>query len=224
MKILALDTAQGACSVAVWQDGAVLARLHELMRVGHAEKLVPMAMEAMEAAGLEMVDLDRLASTIGPGTFTGTRIALATARGMALALKVPVIGVTTLEAIAHSIAPAANQIRVACFDAKRGELYVQAFAGETLEPRTEPLALEHDQAAATVMAASMGLGIQVVGTGTELLSQALAPLGVSAACPDLSPHPDAALVADIAAMKEPSDNPPSPLYLRAPDANLPDPK
>jgi len=224
MKLLALDTAQGACSAAVWIDGAVVARRYELMRAGHAELLVPMLMEAMEEAGLEMADLSHLACTIGPGTFTGTRVALSTLRGMALALKVPMIPVTTLEAVAHGLAPAPDAVRMACFDAKRGELYVQVFAGMTLDPLTEPEVLNHKEAAIAVKTAAAGLEIYGAGTGMEILEGALKELGIKTHCADVSPHPDAALVAEIAAGREGSHTPPAPLYLRAPDAKLPAPK
>ncbi len=228
MKILALDTAQGACSVAVWKDGEVLARRFERMRVGHAEQLVPMAMEAMATAGLEMTELDRLACTIGPGTFTGTRVALSAARGMALALKAPLVGVTTLEAVACGIAQAPDSVRATCFDAKRGELYCQVFGGDSnddaLAALTEPLALSYEATAEAAQAAAAGKTILIAGTGAALLAEALAKIGTIAECPNVEPHPDAALVAMIASGRPAPDTVPSPLYLRAPDAKLPDPK
>lgn len=218
MNILGLDTAQGACSAAVLVDGHVAAYRFELMRTGHAERLVSQAGEVLEEAGLSYADLTRLACTIGPGTFTGTRIALATARGMALARGIPVIGVTTLEALAASME--GEGVRVAAFDAKRGELFVQAFAAKDLAPLTEPEALSV-QTAAKRMAALKGRDLTLGGTGAELLHAALADLGQDAALSDTALFPDARFVASLAANRLPGTPPPKPFYLRAPDATLP---
>ena len=100
MKILAVDTALGACSVALLRGEEVLAHIFEPMDRGHAERLAPMVDEAMKAAKTDFAALDRLAVTVGPGTFTGQRVGLAFMRGLRLALKRPLTGVTTLEAIA----------------------------------------------------------------------------------------------------------------------------
>ncbi|MHA1569433.1 MAG: tRNA (adenosine(37)-N6)-threonylcarbamoyltransferase complex dimerization subunit type 1 TsaB, partial [Alphaproteobacteria bacterium] len=85
VKLLALDTATGACSVAIWHEGGVLRRRVAEMAHGHAEALMPMVREVMHAAGASFTDLDAFAVTVGPGAFTGLRIGLAAARGMALA-------------------------------------------------------------------------------------------------------------------------------------------
>jgi tRNA threonylcarbamoyladenosine biosynthesis protein TsaB len=101
MKILSLDTSMAACSVAVIDTGSVppLAEAFRAMERGHAEALAPMVAEVMQASGLEFRDLDRIAVTIGPGTFTGVRIGLSFARGAGLACGVPVIGIDSLSAI-----------------------------------------------------------------------------------------------------------------------------
>jgi len=224
MIILGLDTAQGACSAAVLKDGRVLARRFELMRTGHAERLMPQVLEVMADAHLEMAELDRLAATIGPGTFTGTRVALAAARGMALALKIPLIGITTLEAVAEGLAAGEGKVRIGAFDARRGELYVQAFEGASLSPLAEPQILNVEEAARLVAAAAKGRPIEIAGTGAGLLADALAGQGVKATTPEVEAHPDAALVARIAATRAIPALPPAPLYLREPDAKLPDPK
>ncbi len=232
MNILAMDTAQGACSAALWSEGHTLAHRFELMAKGHAERLMPQVLEVMAEAGLEMTALDRLACTIGPGTFTGTRVGLSAARGMALALKIPLIGVTTLEAVAVGLAPGPGKVRAAVFDARRGEVYLQVFEGESLTALTEPQVLSLEAAAAAAKRAAKGLTIEIAGTGAGLLAEALAQVEAAAHCPALGPamgpgvegHPDARLVAQIAAARQPPTAPPSPLYLRAPDAKLPDPK
>ncbi len=226
MKILAMDTAQGACSAALWSEGRTLAHRFELMSKGHAERLVPQILEVMAEAGLEMAALDRLACTIGPGTFTGTRVALAAARGMALALKIPLIGVTSLEAVAAGLTPGPGKVRAAVFDARRGEVYFQLFEGETLTPLTEPKALTISAAAKVAKSAAKGRPIEMAGTGAELLSMEVAPClaGNGPNGAGAEGHPDARWVAEIAATRQAPAVPPSPLYLRAPDAKLPDPK
>ena len=101
MKILAVDTALGACSAAVLSDGHVLSQEHELMLRGHAEALAPMVQRVMTAAGISFRALQRVGVTTGPGTFTGQRVGLAFARALGVALKVPVVGTTTLHAMAE---------------------------------------------------------------------------------------------------------------------------
>jgi tRNA threonylcarbamoyl adenosine modification protein YeaZ len=100
VRILAVDTALGACSCAVLEDTNVHAHRFTVMERGHAEALAPMVEDAMRESGIAFAELDRLAVTTGPGTFTGQRIGLAFMRGMRIALKRPLIGITTLEAMA----------------------------------------------------------------------------------------------------------------------------
>ncbi|PHQ70660.1 MAG: tRNA (adenosine(37)-N6)-threonylcarbamoyltransferase complex dimerization subunit type 1 TsaB, partial [Sneathiella sp.] len=121
MKILALDTALNACSVAIMDADDICAHLHEKRRRGHAETLMPMVQSLMKKAELCYHDLDLIAVTVGPGTFTGLRIGLATARGIALAADKPIVGITSLEALAASVPReiAAGRPIVATADARR---------------------------------------------------------------------------------------------------------
>ncbi|RMD63862.1 MAG: tRNA (adenosine(37)-N6)-threonylcarbamoyltransferase complex dimerization subunit type 1 TsaB, partial [Alphaproteobacteria bacterium] len=105
--MLALDAAGAACSAALWRDGAVRARRFEVMSRGQAERLVPMIQDVMAAAGQAYAALDAVAVACGPGGFTGVRIALATARGLALAQHLPLVGVSSFEAVAAAV-PAAE--------------------------------------------------------------------------------------------------------------------
>lgn len=133
MRILAFDTALRACSAAVLiVKGAErkLARAYEARERGHAEVLMPMIEQVMREAGSAYQDLDRIAVTIGPGTFTGTRIGIATARGLGLALAIPVIGETSLAVMAHGIqarSGSEDQPLAIAVDARRGQIYFQHF-------------------------------------------------------------------------------------------------
>ncbi len=118
MIVLGLDTAVGACSVAVLADDEPLAALSEPMLRGHQERLALMVQEAMDQAGLAFKALDRIGVTVGPGSFTGLRVGLAFAKGLGLALARPVVGVGTLDALAAS-EPGAD-LTVAAIDARRG--------------------------------------------------------------------------------------------------------
>ncbi|MGH7024255.1 MAG: tRNA (adenosine(37)-N6)-threonylcarbamoyltransferase complex dimerization subunit type 1 TsaB, partial [Caulobacteraceae bacterium] len=104
MSLLAIDTCLAACQAAVISDGVALASLSEPMARGHQERLGPMVREAMDQAGLRFSELDRIAVTVGPGSFTGLRVGLAFAKGLALALDIPCTGVGTLAALAAGAA------------------------------------------------------------------------------------------------------------------------
>src|SRR5271155_2637574 len=136
MKTLAVDTALGACSVAITSDGATLAHHWVPMPRGHAEALAPMVERAMADAGVAFADLDRLAVTTGPGTFTGQRVGLAFMRGLRIALGKPLIGLTTLEVMAAAAGAEARTPPVAVLhEAKRGEVYAALYRGqETILP------------------------------------------------------------------------------------------
>ncbi len=216
MLVLGLDTALGACSAALVEDGRTLARAYEAMRAGQAERLAPMVAEVAAAAGLGLDRIDRIAVTTGPGTFTGQRVGLAFARALALALKRPCIGLTTLEALAQGARIEAD-VTFAAIDARRGEVYAQAF-GPDLAPLTGPALMAVEDAAAALDA--FPGAVALAGTGAGLIAARRPDRAVRVAEAD---QPDAEVVARMAADRDPAGHPPAPLYLRAPDAKLPGP-
>ncbi len=225
MNVLALDTCFGACSVAVGVGlGGPSPRTEEFfepMSSGQAERLVPMIEEALVAAKLSMGDIDRIAVTTGPGTFTGTRICVAAARALALSHKIPIVEYSSLEVLAH------HQVLVDAFKDRdvlvamhptRGETYVQHFAGADRKAKSEPMMLRFEDAA------KLGgpRAIAVVGSAADAVVAAAGPRDISAAHQNLLPR-----IGDIlwtAANRAPLTAPPRPLYLRPPDAKPQDGK
>jgi tRNA threonylcarbamoyladenosine biosynthesis protein TsaB len=217
MKILAVDTALAACSAAVYDSEMqkVLAAAFDPMATGQAEAIGPMVRAVMENSGMAFSSLDRIAATVGPGTFTGLRIGLAFARGLKLALGLPMVGMTTLKAIAANITlnPRALPIAV-LIDARRGNVYSQVFSAK-LDPLNEPLAHSLEQAAARLPKSPCW----VIGSGADLLAgTGDDPNRTRAHASDL---PHASVVAALAADEVASEIPPSPLYLRPAGASLP---
>jgi len=213
VKLLAVDTALGACSVALLDDDKILAHISEPMDRGHAERLAPMVDEAMQKAGMDFAALDRLAVTTGPGTFTGQRVGLAFMRGLRLALRRPLTGVTTLEAMAAAAKAETGKTKAAALhDARRDEGYLLLQDGDSVvQP---PVVMPFDDAVQAIRR----FGIcALAGTGAQ---SAASSLGAGFALSSIR-QPDALWVARLAQKRLPSLDVPGPLYLRAPDAKLP---
>lgn len=226
MKILAMDSATSACSAAVWCDGAIQAHRFQAMERGQSEALIPMVIETVADAGLGFADLDLIAVTMGPGAFTGVRIGLAAARGLALAGGLPMVGVTTLEAVARGVPADERRGRrlVVVIDGKRRDFYGQCF-GAGLEALGPPSAVMPEDASDFLAPGP----VLVAGDGADRLRAALAGRRTGAADGDhirfsqAPGHPDAVQVAAIAAERgaKGAQEPVRPLYLRPPDATLP---
>ena len=204
MRVLALDTCLSACSVAVLDDGRTLASASEPMERGHQERLAPLAREVMAQSGLTFADLDRIAVTLGPGSFTGLRVGLAFAKGLGLALDRPVIGLGCLEVLAAPFAGAPG--RTLALLPGRGEAVCrQVFeAGEALgPPALVPVA---DLEALAPVA-------RIVGA-PQLAGEALP--GAVRSSPAV---PDPVVAGRLAAGRPAGGL--DPLYMRPPDARLP---
>jgi tRNA threonylcarbamoyl adenosine modification protein YeaZ len=209
MIVLAIDTAGTGCFAAVYDSStdAVLASAGADIGRGHAEQLMAFIDQALAESGKVLADMDRIAVTIGPGSFTGIRVGVAAARGFALALNVPAVGVSTLAAIAEAgreLHP--GRAILATIDAKRDELYCQSFEADGAA-RSAALMLEIPEAQ-RLFADFDGL---ICGTATRHLTDHPPEC---AAQTDLT---DIRLVARLGAAADPLRGKPSPLYLRGPD-------
>ncbi|MDK4704846.1 tRNA (adenosine(37)-N6)-threonylcarbamoyltransferase complex dimerization subunit type 1 TsaB [Rhizobium sp. CNPSo 4062] len=207
MIVLALDTAGVDCAAAVYDSGSdsVMGEVTETIGRGHAEHLMHVVDEALAKADVALSAVERVVVTVGPGSFTGIRIGVAAARGFALSLDVPAVGITTLEVMAAA-ARAQNPGKsvLAAIDAKREEIYLQSFDSDG-NPLDEARAVTIDEARA-IAGAFDGI---VTGTAVARLSDA-----PPAERPDAFPI---AIVARLGAGK-PAGEKPKPLYLRGPDA------
>lgn len=209
MIVLAIDTAGADCAVALYnsETDGLLAKVSEHIGRGHAEKLMAMIETVMTDAGLTLHAVQRIAIVIGPGSFTGIRVGLAAARGLALALGVDCVGVTTLSVLAAAAVENAKtslepQNILAAMDAKREEVYAQLFdaQGSALEP---PAMLSYQEFTAKAAAQP----VLLCGSGAGVIDAARA-------VEDRFPIDHVARLGAKAKV----EGKPAPLYLRGPDA------
>jgi tRNA threonylcarbamoyl adenosine modification protein YeaZ len=216
MRILAIDTALESCSAAVLDTArpTPLAVEQEPMLRGHAEALMPLIARVMDRAQLEFKEIDRIAVTVGPGSFTGLRVGIAAARGIALASGKPAIGLSTLAAYAAPLIASDKTLPVvAAIDARHDHVYLQVFGagGRTLvPPRISPL-----REAVRVAASA---GARIIGTGARMMASAWPTLEKPPSLVDDRRAPEIEWVARLGAAATDTQTPPKPLYLRAPDA------
>lgn len=222
MNILAVDTALGACSVAAISGPEVRAHRWLAMPKGHAEALAPMVDAVMREARWAFSNVSRLGVTTGPGTFTGQRVGLAFMRGLKLALGVPLVGMTTLEAMAAAAASEGGTDLVGVLhEARRGEAYGALLAGGRLVLRPQLAGVETMWERMRVAVAERGTRgpILFAGTGADAAAAWFCAQGLEARLTEIR-QPDALWVARLAlAAPEPRETA-KPLYLRAPDARL----
>jgi tRNA threonylcarbamoyladenosine biosynthesis protein TsaB len=197
MNLLAIETSTEACSVALWHAGRVLER-SEIAPRRHAELVLPMADSLLAEAGLSRRQLDGIAVGRGPGAFTGVRLAISVAQGMALGLDVPVVPVSSLAALALD-APANGATILAVIDARMGEVYAAAFrrAGDEL------IALNSETVGpADLVALPRASAWNVIGSGWETYREALrARLPAAPVWADGARYPQAHAIAHLAAQE-----------------------
>ena len=216
MRVLAIDTALEACSAAVLDTEQAAASAHEsqAMLRGHAEALMPMIARVIARAGLEFAALDRVAVTTGPGSFTGLRVGIAAARGIALAAGKPAVGLSTLAAFAAPLIAADDTLPVVCaIDARHDHVYLQVFGPGGRTVVTPRLATLREALRASAIGAP-----RLIGTAAAILAAAW-PAGERApSLVDARRAPDIEWVARLGAAAPETGAAPKPLYLRAPDA------
>lgn len=212
MLTLALDTANDRVAVALAGDGRETVRAEAISR-GHAERLFPLIDELFAEAGRTVGDLGRIAVNIGPGSFTGIRIAVAAARGLGVALNVPVVGIDALRLIAASLGEPATGPVLSAIDARRGEVYAGLYGpkGEVIEP---PFAAEAEE----VLARVGDRAVIMAGSGAAILSHQAAVSGRRVLPIDAMTGTNPLALARLGAAADPALAPARPLYLRAPDA------
>jgi len=209
MIALGIDTCERACSAAIVSDGQILSSKQEEIGRGHAERLLPMLAELYLEASMTEKDIDKIGVTVGPGTFTGLRIGLSVARGLAFALNIPCIGISALEVLAHQAEKAAMMHAVI---AGRGEhCFYQPFCWS--EERGEQISMSPAsnislQDVRSLIEARPG---NIIGSGVRQLGFNENEQVNQAFC-------DPTIIAQIATKKETKEYRPDPLYLRAPDA------
>lgn len=216
MLILAIDTALEASAVALHDTASdrTLGVARVAMVRGHAEAIIPMVEQVMNAAGLGFNDIAAFAVTVGPGSFTGLRVGLSAARGFGVATGRPVIGLSTLAVLAAPLLAENDRVPVAAaIDARHGNVYLQ-MVGASGRVLVGPRAMALKDAARSVAIGP----VRLVGSGAALLMQAW-PSGER---PPIEIHadatPDPVWLARLASVADPARSEPRPLYLRDADA------
>ena len=208
MIVLALDTAGVDCAAAIYDSGrnTMLGEASDMIGKGHAEHLMGIVDRALDQAGVALSDVDRLAVTIGPGSFTGIRVGVAAARGFALSLDIPAVGITTLEVMAAAQREKTpSRAVLAAMDAKREEIYLQSFAADGV-------ALDEARAVSVAEAQAFAAGFdgEITGSATPILKPD--------ATGEYANSFPISIVARLGAAANPNTGKPKPLYLRGPDA------
>lgn len=212
MIILAIDTSANLCAASIHADVELGRSVRDLGK-GHAEHLMAVIDESLAAAGKTYADLDRLAVSVGPGSFTGIRVGVSAVRGLALALKIPAIGVTTLEALAFEARQAnAGRNVLAALDGGRGEIHAALYGPDGEEIAT-PAAIDLAKACEVATRANAIL----VGTAADAIHAAAGgalDIAGRAATADISVY------AMLGLAKTDTGTRPTPLYLRSADAKV----
>jgi N6-L-threonylcarbamoyladenine synthase len=205
MRVLVIDTSGPECAAGIYdsENNAMIASRSETIGKGHAELLPGMVEAAVAEAGLSLKDIQRVAVSIGPGSFTGIRVGVALARGLALSLKIPAVGVSTLQVVAEPHLSRTGPKVLAAIDARRDALYAQLFAGDG-SPLSQPAELSADD----VRILAELNGAETVGSGTRILA--------GEPSPQLDDFP-LATIGRIGA-RLPETTKAQPLYIRGADA------
>jgi tRNA threonylcarbamoyladenosine biosynthesis protein TsaB len=216
VRILAIETSTTAASAALVEGGkVVLERAHTRPKQS-AERLLPLIAELLSEAGWPRTSVERLGVSVGPGSFTGLRVGIACAQGLSLGLGVPLVGVTSLRAMARAVPESLPGVRCPVLDARRAEVFAAGYAaGPRAAQALAPMALATASARQT-LAAQLGSPIVWIGSGLALLG-----VEPSIVAPGTT-EPSAGAVGLLAEELEPGENPALPVYIRDAGATLPD--
>lgn len=216
MMILAIDTALAAASVCLFEAGApepLAADRLPLVR-GHDAALMPMIARIVGPEGFARID--RVAVTVGPGSFTGLRIGIAAAQGIGLARKIPVVGVSTLAAFAaDAVAQGGDQPIVAAVDARHGRVFLEIFTANGRSLRPPALTPIGD-----VVTFMRGRTVRLVGSAAPMLAIEAWQSGIAATVAGDTTAPNIAFVARLGLLADPASAPPRPLYLKDADVTV----
>ncbi|KAF0118572.1 MAG: hypothetical protein FD149_595 [Rhodospirillaceae bacterium] len=217
---MALESATQGCSVAVWRDGTVLAHREAIATRAQAEILMPMVQAVRVEAGISFAEVEMFAVTVGPGSFTGVRVGLATARALGLAAARPVAGVTTSEAVAWAVGTKSREehLVVVLLDSFRSDVYVQPFRLTVQGPVPLGPVRALVPSALTDFLADLPAPAVLAGNVRPV---GVLPATIAGIAEET--HPQAWAVAAVAAAREEMGQrrTPEPLYLRPPDVTGP---
>jgi tRNA threonylcarbamoyladenosine biosynthesis protein TsaB len=213
---LGIETSTSQAAAALVEAGRVVSQRTHLRPKQSAEQLLPMIAELLAEAGWSRTALDRIGVSVGPGSFTGLRVGIACAQGLALGLGVPLVGVTSLQAMARAVPDFIPGLRCPLLDARRGEVFAAAHrAGPRAAQELAPLALPVATARETLLR-TLTQPIVWIGSGLSLLGDEPGFRSVE------TEQPSATAVGQLAEELEPSDYPAIPVYVRDAGATLPD--
>jgi tRNA threonylcarbamoyladenosine biosynthesis protein TsaB len=216
VRVLGIETSTSQASAALIENGRTLSSRSCSRPNQSAEQLLPMIAELLASAGWSRSSLDRIGVAVGPGSFTGLRVGIACANGLALGLGVPLLGVTSLRAMARAVPDSIPGLRCALLDARRGEVFAAAHrAGPSAAEVLAPLAVAAEGARGFLEEA---LGEPLVWIGSGL---SLAHLEPGFRSPEAD-NPSASSVGLLAEELDPGDHPAVPVYVRDAGATLPD--
>ncbi len=223
MISLAMDTAGNVCAACLYDSerGQILAEVSEEIGRGHAERLMGIISDVLAEAKISYNDIDKVITTVGPGSFTGIRVGVATARGFGVGLGIPVVGVTNLEAVMAEARQSGRHdsacLMLAVMEAGRGHAYAQANFKTVFADANDPFMASLGDIASAVGAGLNGRAGELVlcGGQAEALASAMdSPVTIA----DTPPAPRISVIAHLGADREEGSSRPEPLYLRKPDA------
>lgn len=223
--LLAIETAGSVCAAAVLRGASLQASESLPMRHGHGEALLPMVDRVVAAAGLRPQQLEVVAAAVGPGGFTGIRVGLAAAHGIALATGARLVGVTNFAAVASATAPLAPECPtlLVALDSRRADLYLQLFCRDPLTPIAPPAAILSEDIPAWIAPLAGHNRLLIAGDASDAAAATLGEFGDFTIAPGSAADALGVAESALAQLRAGDPMPARPLYLRPPDVTMPKP-